>query len=279
MVQLALEIIMAEINNKKHFRKRKSKTPVRDNYIPEGSPELLEKSVDGLGLSERTLNVLKKGGVKTLADLLKFRERELYKIQNFNKKNLMEVSEKVKELKLKFRPDEKNDRIKVLPDGRIEDRRVGHRDRFSDPVSSGRKPDRGGRTIREEKPRDSLIKFMRDGKYGFKDYKGNVVIQPVYSDAFNFKEGLCCAELNGLYGYIDKDNNTVIPFKYELAMSFSEGFACVTVNEKSGYIDKQGNVVIDLIYDAATPFSEGSARAKIDGKWGILTPDGKIKML
>lgn len=295
-------------------RNKNRRNPRQDNYVPSGDPSLLSQKIEEIGLKDQTADILKKGNVNTVGELLRYRQRELYRIQNFNKKALFEVVGKINSLNLNFRPDDREEdkkkaepkvidsrenRIRVLRSGKIDDRvrskpqRVQREDRTRQNIKeqesrsayecsaiTGRKSGYKIKPYREEKlPQDALIKFAKDNKYGFKDIKGNVVIPAVYEEAFNFKEGLACVEKSGLFGFIDRKNNIVIPIKYDLAMSFSEGLACVSVNEKSGYIDKQGNIVINLIYEAATAFSEGTARVKTEGKWGIIKPDGKVKMI
>ena len=116
----------------------------------------------------------------------------------------------------------------------------------------------------------SLIKFCRKGKWGYKDWKGNVIVPPSYEEAFGFYEERACVEMEGKLGYIDRENNLVIDFKYDCATSFSEGLASVTVGDKSGYIDIEGNQVVDFIYDIATPFSDGKAIVRANDRWGVL---------
>ena len=116
----------------------------------------------------------------------------------------------------------------------------------------------------------SLIKFCRKGKWGYKDWKGNVIVPPSYEEAFGFYEERACVEMDGKLGYIDRENNLVIEFKYDCATSFSEGLASVTVGEKSGYIDQDGNQIVDFIYDIATPFSDGKAIVRQNDRWGVL---------
>ncbi len=119
----------------------------------------------------------------------------------------------------------------------------------------------------------SLIKFCRKGKWGYKDWKGNVIVPPSYEEAFGFFEERACVEKDGKLGYIDRENNLVIDFKYDCATSFSEGLASVTVGEKSGYIDQDGNQIVDFIYDIATPFSDGKAIVRQNDRWGVLNRD------
>lgn len=123
---------------------------------------------------------------------------------------------------------------------------------------------------REPLAADSIVKFNRKGKWGYKDRKGNVLIQPVYDDAFEFSDGLACVESDGKLGYIDKEGNLVIDFRYDTATSFSEGLASVTEGEKSGYIDKEGNPAMEERFDVATPFEHGRAIVREDGRWGVL---------
>ncbi|MFP4497289.1 MAG: DNA-directed RNA polymerase subunit alpha [Vulcanimicrobiota bacterium] len=53
--------------------------------------DILDKSIDELGLSVRSLNCLKRAGKKTLRDLTEAEEPELMKLKNFGQKSLEEV--------------------------------------------------------------------------------------------------------------------------------------------------------------------------------------------
>jgi hypothetical protein len=51
---------------------------------------------------------------------------------------------------------------------------------------------------------EGLARFVEDGKHGFMDAKGNVVIQPGFHLAFAFKGGLARVETKeGAVGYVD----------------------------------------------------------------------------
>ena len=126
---------------------------------------------------------------------------------------------------------------------------------------------------------DNLYKFYQKGKWGYKDGSGKVVIEPKYNEAFNFKEGLACVEMDEKCGFIDKNGNVVIDFIYDTACSFSEGVASVTKNDKCAYIDKEGNLVYDFIFEAATSFENGISLVKKDGKWGYMDKiTGEIRL-
>ena len=73
------------------------------------------------------------------------------------------------------------------------------------------------------------------------DKKGNVKIKfEYYDDADEFSEGLASVEKDGKEGYIDKTGRIVIPLEYDKAYSFRNGKAKVVKNGIEGFIDKNG---------------------------------------
>lgn len=80
------------------------------------------------------------------------------------------------------------------------------------------------------------FKDATTGKYGYKDQKGNIVIEPKYAYARKFKEERAeVSDLNDKHGYIDKTGKEIIPLKYDLTFDFSEGLATVKLNGKYGF--------------------------------------------
>jgi hypothetical protein len=90
-----------------------------------------------------------------------------------------------------------------------------------------------------------LKPIKKDGKYGYIDKTGKVVIPGKWELAANFSEGLAAVkDDNGKYGYIDKMGKLIIPCKWEDAGFFSKGLAPVMENLFiSWYIDKTGKIV------------------------------------
>lgn len=91
---------------------------------------------------------------------------------------------------------------------------------------------------------DDYRVVVKNGKYGYQDKDGKLVIPYMFSYAERFKEG-CAAVKNGkLYGYINEDGKLITSFIFEQAEYFSEGLACVSIlsnNRKFGFIDHHGN--------------------------------------
>ena len=61
-----------------------------------------------------------------------------------------------------------------------------------------------------------------------------------YDYVAEYSEGLAGVKLNGKWGFIDKSGTLVIPCKYDDAWAFSEGRAEVKLNGKRGYVNKSG---------------------------------------
>lgn len=133
---------------------------------------------------------------------------------------------------------------------------------------------------------DGLAYIIKDGKYGYINKKGEIVIPIEFeSDDLleeqdgSFCEGLACIYKDEGYGYIDKNGNVVIPCIYCCAGDFSDGLAsvCKEENGKWGYIDKSGKEVIPCIYDFVQIFSNGLAWVcrEENGKWGCIDTNGK----
>ncbi|MCS6873179.1 MAG: WG repeat-containing protein [Pyrinomonadaceae bacterium] len=124
-----------------------------------------------------------------------------------------------------------------------------------------------------------LFWILEDGKYGYIDRTGKVVIPPQFENSVGFREGLAATKMNGKYGYIDKTGKWVIEPKFDHTYMFSEGLAKVRIEGKLAWIDKNGNYVIkptDAFEDADIGFSEGRTGVKINGKWGYIDTTGKV---
>lgn len=147
---------------------------------------------------------------------------------------------------------------------------------------------------------DGLSKFEMNGKIGFMDKSGTMVIQPQFydiplpnindRDRSIFSEGLALVLIRSetdpsdqKLGYIDKTGKVIISDKFATASSFSEGLAVVSYQEdrkigggKTGYIDTTGKIVIEPKFEISSPFSDGLAVFVVGKKAGYIDKTGKI---
>ena len=128
-----------------------------------------------------------------------------------------------------------------------------------------------------------------DGKWGFIDSAGKLVVAAQYEAAHVFCEGLATVKTNGKYGYIDENNKMVIAPQFRWTLGFREGLAWVDDIQSrsgfSGFIDRSGTLLFSPPpeYRAADGFREGLAVAcppmidrddQTETKWGFINRTG-----
>nr|MBA3352760.1 WG repeat-containing protein [Blastocatellia bacterium] len=74
-------------------------------------------------------------------------------------------------------------------------------------------------------------------------------VQPTYDEMFHFYEGLASVKKDGKYGFIDTSGKLVIAPAFDKAGVFSRGLAAVIMDGNVGYINKKGELVIKAIFD------------------------------
>jgi hypothetical protein len=114
-------------------------------------------------------------------------------------------------------------------------------------------------------------------KWGFVDINGNEFVKPQYDDVYSFHEGLAVVINNDTYGFIDSTGKIAIPIHFLRAGSFSDGIAPVC-NKKGlwGYIDKNGNEVIACRFNYATTFTDSTGRVVLNGIRYSIDKTGNI---
>lgn len=102
-----------------------------------------------------------------------------------------------------------------------------------------------------------------------------ILMSCLYSVAVN-SQTLNAFEANGKYGYKDATGKIVIAAKYDATSNFIDNIAAVTINKKSGIIDKNGNQLTKLIYDSFMPEPNHSIIwVTIGKKIGLINFQGK----
>src|SRR5262252_8372250 len=134
----------------------------------------------------------------------------------------------------------------------------------------------------------ALFAVYKDGKSGFIDNTGKIVIPLQFDSANGFSEGLALVTLRGKKFFIDTTGRTVFEAKFDIIRNFSEGVAAVNIGEKRipnvglisdpgkwGYIDKTGKLVIAMKFTHAESFSEGLAAVAEGDKGEFIDHDAK----
>ena len=89
-----------------------------------------------------------------------------------------------------------------------------------------------------------LLAFQKNGKWGYINTRGKVVIAPKFTRAWNLANGFGIIEEDGKYGYINAQGEMVIVSRFDEAKNFAtSGVAQVKENGKEGYINAQGQTI------------------------------------
>ncbi len=119
----------------------------------------------------------------------------------------------------------------------------------------------------------ALIYIQNQG-YGFLNDKGDILVEPKFSDAESFYEGLAAVKINGKYGFINKKGEMIIAPKYDFVKNFNEGFAVVGIDKQVGFINTSGVLIIKPKFYRASNFKEGFALVQINGNYSLINKYG-----
>ena len=113
--------------------------------------------------------------------------------------------------------------------------------------------------------------FVRKGAFVYL-YADGIQTQHKYDDARPFsEEGFAAVKRNGKWGFIDNQGIIMIDFIFDDALSFGQHLAAVRFGDFWGYISMQGHIVIEPVYLEAKSFSSGSAPVLTERGWDFIT--------
>jgi len=125
---------------------------------------------------------------------------------------------------------------------------------------------------------EGLAAYTLDGKYGYVDRSGAVVIPARFLEAEAFRDGAALVRTSTGYGQIDRQGKFQIEPRFDRPFWFSDGLAVVLLRDPGyGYIDRSGRFVIEPQYNYAYNFKEGRARVQVPGRgYGYIDKSGKL---
>jgi hypothetical protein len=124
----------------------------------------------------------------------------------------------------------------------------------------------------------SVSKVKKDGKIGYVDINGNIIIKVEYDEGLTFNEGYSAVRKGSNWAFIDSAGKLITDFKYTDALGFSQGLAPAKKASGWGYVDTLGHEVISFEYSNARKFTEGLAAVANKGKelWGFINRRGEV---
>ena len=129
---------------------------------------------------------------------------------------------------------------------------------------------------------NGLAPAKKNGKWGFLDRKGNIIISHKFdNESYFYKCGLASAKVNGKWGFIDRLGNTVVPIIHDGAQYTKiDSLVCLRMGQKLAFFSCNGEQLTDFQYDAIigglhnqhnyTYFKNGPCLVSIEGKLGYI---------
>lgn len=139
------------------------------------------------------------------------------------------------------------------------------------------------RAPRPAAPRPTaLFPIVVQGRWGFIDSTGAVVIAPRFDQVQPFSEGLAAVREAGYYGYLNSAGHLVMPPAYAYAAPFRQGYATVLRTEKPQLINLAGQPVAlpaaykDLRWQPGLDQGGVWVGTLASGEWQVLSPQGLL---
>ena len=109
-----------------------------------------------------------------------------------------------------------------------------------------------------------LYPIRQNGKEGFIDASGKIIVTPQFDWVDFFDEGFARVMINGKYGFVDSTGKIVIEPQFDYVNCFHDGLASIKLNGNYYFIDKTGKIVFDIQSEPtfSLGFSEGYAVTK-----------------
>ena len=90
-------------------------------------------------------------------------------------------------------------------------------------------------------------------------------------DCFLEADGYAAVKVDGKWGFVDKTGKMVIEPQFADAHSFANGYAAIKKNGKWGFIDENGEIVIRAQFEDARDFNDkGNVFVKDGTQWRLL---------
>jgi hypothetical protein len=102
-------------------------------------------------------------------------------------------------------------------------------------------------------------------------FSKRILDQPVF-----FSGGFCGVKKDGKWGFIDTSGKLVIPDQFDEVGPFMEGLASVKLGSQWGFIDNTGSYAINPQFDQVGDFHEGLAAVHKDDGWGFINKAGRV---
>lgn len=112
--------------------------------------------------------------------------------------------------------------------------------------------------------------------WGVINTKGDWSIAPEYDKVKTFNSGIIVVLKEDRWRYVDASNKELEAPATDKVFDFNDGVAFYKVEKKIGLIGTDGKVVLKPTYDVMKPFVNGYAKVRNNEKWGMINKKGEV---
>ena len=121
-----------------------------------------------------------------------------------------------------------------------------------------------------------LVIFRQNGRYGFKDQRGRIIVANRYEAVKPFYNDLAAVQINGKWGFIDHYEHLVVQPVYDSVADFNNDYCLTWQGGAVGALDRHGKVLIRHEYEEIIPLPDKRFKVKRHGRWGLLDERGRM---
>ncbi|GEM_PF-3367217 len=121
-----------------------------------------------------------------------------------------------------------------------------------------------------------LLIFKANGRYGFKDQQGRIIIANRYEEVKSFNQNRAAVKINNHWGFINLDEQIILQPLYDSVGFYKNGTCIVRKQGLSGVVNLQGETVIPARYQHIIRLNNGNFKVNQQGKWGVLNNNGEV---
>jgi hypothetical protein len=85
--------------------------------------------------------------------------------------------------------------------------------------------------------------FLQNGKYGFINEKGTILMQPYYDEVGYFLNGICPVRKGTKWGAINQEGKQILKTEYDYVSTFEDGIAEIILNGVTLYVNTKGVIL------------------------------------
>ena len=95
-------------------------------------------------------------------------------------------------------------------------------------------------TCNAQEVKETLIPYKKNDKWGYVNEKSKWVVKPIFQETFPFVEGRARVKQDGKYGFIDSSGEVVIAIRFNSANDFYQNQALVSIEDSLIVVDTIG---------------------------------------